>query len=137
MGVTGIVYDPDAMTAEDASTWSVFNNPDYFRRITIKDNVRDSYFAALGALKAEKLLSEEFRNAPDYSQQLAKEMNDVSEETVAAAQDLLQDFRDNVYAFETDSGKADIVSGKIAANYQWSGDAVYSMDLAEDDDVYL
>ncbi len=136
-GVTGIVYDPDAMTAEDASTWSVFNNPDYFRRITIKDNVRDSYFAALGALKAEKLLSEEFRNAPDYSQQLAKEMNDVSEETVAAAQDLLQDFRDNVYAFETDSGKADIVSGKIAANYQWSGDAVYSMDLAEEDDVYL
>ena len=64
-------------------------------------------------------------------------MNDVSEETVAAAQDLLQDFRDNVYAFETDSGKADIVSGKIAANYQWSGDAVYSMDLAEEDDVYL
>lgn len=136
-GVTGIVYDPDAMTKEDASTWNVFNNPDYFRRVTIKDNVRDSYFAALGALKADKLLSDEFRNAPDYHEQLAIEMNDVSEETVAAAQDLLQDFRDNVYAFETDSGKADIVSGKIAANYQWSGDAVYSMDLAEEDDVFL
>lgn len=136
-GVTGIVYDPDAMTAQDASTWHVFTNKEYFRRITLKDNVRDSYFAALGVLKSNQLMSDTFRNAKDYKEQLAKEMNDVDEETIAKAQDLLQDFRNNVYAFETDSGKADIVSGKIAANYQWSGDAVYSMDLAEEDDVYL
>lgn len=136
-GITGIVYDPDAMTEEDASTWHVFDNPDYFRRVTIKDNVRDSYFAALGALKRDKLMSDEFLSLPDYREQLAIEMNDVSPETIAAAQDLLQDMKDNVYAFETDSGKADIVSGKIAANYQWSGDAVYSMDLAEEDDVFL
>jgi spermidine/putrescine transport system substrate-binding protein len=136
-GVTGILYNPDEMTKEDASTWSVFNNPDYERRITIKDNVRDSYFAALGAIKSQKLTSDEFINDENYRDNLADEMNDVSSETIAAAQEFLQDAKDNVYAFETDSGKADIVSGKIAANYQWSGDAVYSMDLAEEDDVYL
>jgi spermidine/putrescine transport system substrate-binding protein len=136
-GVTGILYNPDEMTAEDASTWSVFNNPDYERRITIKDNVRDSYFAALGALKADKLLSDDFINDEAYRDNLAAEMNDVSTGTIDAAQEFLQDAKDNVYSFETDSGKADIVSGKIAANYQWSGDAVYSMDLAEEDDVYL
>ena len=43
----------------------------------------------------------------------------------------------NIYALETDSGKADMVTGKIVANYQWSGDAVYAMDLAEEDGVYL
>jgi spermidine/putrescine transport system substrate-binding protein len=136
-GVTGILYNPDEMTEDDASTWSVFNNPDYERRITMKDNVRDSYFAAVGALKADKLTSEDFVNDENYRENLADEMNDVSSETIDAAQDFLQDAKDNVYAFETDSGKADIVSGKIAANYQWSGDAVYSMDLAEEDDVYL
>ncbi|MDD6327815.1 MAG: extracellular solute-binding protein [Eubacteriales bacterium] len=136
-GVTGILYNPEEMTEEDASTWNVFNNPDYYRRITIKDNVRDSYFAAVAACKDDLLLSDDFINAPDYQERLAIEMNDVSKDTIKEAQDLLQDWKDNVYAFETDSGKADIVSGKIAANYQWSGDAVYAMDLAEEDDVYL
>jgi spermidine/putrescine transport system substrate-binding protein len=136
-GVTGILYNPDEMTEEDASTWSVFNNPAYERRITIKDNVRDSYFAALGAIKSEELTGDEFVNDENYRDKLADEMNDVSSETISAAQEFLQAAKDNVYAFETDSGKADIVSGKIAANYQWSGDAVYSMDLAEEDDVYL
>lgn len=136
-GVTGILYNPDEMTREEASSWSVFKNPDFKRRVTIKDNVRDSYFAAVGALKADMLLSEDFINQENYSERLAEEMNDVSPETIAKAQDMLQDMKNNVYAFETDSGKADIVSGKIAANYQWSGDAVYAMDLAEEDDVYL
>lgn len=136
-GVTGILYNPEEMSYEDACSWNVFNNPDYNRRITIKDNVRDSYFAAVGALKADLLLSDAFKNAEDYSKKLAAEMNDTSRETVVSAQNLLQDIRDNVYAFETDSGKSDIVSGKIAANYQWSGDAVYAMNLAEEDDVYL
>ena len=45
--------------------------------------------------------------------------------------------KDNVYSFEVDSGKADMVTGKVAANYQWSGDAVYTMDQAEDDDCEL
>ena len=37
-----------------------------------------------------------------------------------------------------DSGKNDIVTGKIAVNLAWSGDAVYSMDVAEEEEeVYL
>ncbi len=44
---------------------------------------------------------------------------------------------DNIYSLETDSGKADMITGKIVANYQWSGDAVYAMDQAEEDGVYL
>ena len=45
--------------------------------------------------------------------------------------------KDNAYSFETDSGKADMVTGKVAANYQWSGDAVYTMDQADEDDFPL
>lgn len=64
-------------------------------------------------------------------------MNDVTPDTIEAVEELLQDMMGNVYALETDSGKSDMVTGKIAANYQWSGDAVYAMDLAEEDNVYL
>ena len=29
--------------------------------------------------------------------------------------------KENAYSFESDSGKADMVTGKVLANYQWSG----------------
>lgn len=136
-GVTGILYNPEKMTAEEAGTWTVLNNPKFAKQITVKDNVRDSYFAAVGALQRDKLMDPEFRAQEDYSEQLKDIMNDVSPETIAKAQDLLQDIKDNVYSFETDSGKADMITGKVIANYQWSGDAVYAMDQAEEDGVQL
>ena len=43
----------------------------------------------------------------------------------------------NVYSFETDSGKADLVSGKVVANLQWSGDGVYSMQQVEEEGIKL
>ena len=136
-GITGIVYNPDEVTHEEASTWKILNNPKFSRQVTIKDNVRDSYFAAVGALKSDLLVSEEFRSLPDYPARLEEEMNDVSPETIAQVQDYLQDVKNNTYSFETDSGKADMITGKVLANYQWSGDAVYTMDQAEEDDYYL
>lgn len=136
-GITGILYNPEKMTADEAGTWTVLNNPKFAKQITIKDNVRDSYFAAVGALQRDKLMDPGFRAQDDYSEQLKDIMNDVSPETIAKSQDLLQDIKDNVYSFETDSGKADMITGKVVANYQWSGDAVYAMDQAEEDGVQL
>jgi spermidine/putrescine transport system substrate-binding protein len=136
-GITGLVYNPALVPQEDVSTWNILTNPAYHRRITIKDNVRDAYFAAVGALKSEKLVSEKFRKNPEYPLLLEQEMNDTSKKTVGDVQEYLQAVRDNVYSFETDSGKSDMITGKIAVNYQWSGDAVYAIDQAEDNGVKL
>jgi spermidine/putrescine transport system substrate-binding protein len=136
-GITGIVYNPEVVSKEEASTWRILDNPKFKRQVTIKDNVRDSYFAAVGALKRDLLISDDFKSSPDYAVRLESEMNDVSGETIQKVQDYLQDVKDNVYSFETDSGKSDMVTGKVVANYQWSGDAVYSLDQAEEDDFIL
>lgn len=136
-GVTGIVYNPDEVSEEDASSWKILSNPAYRRRITIKDNVRDSYFAAVGALKSELLTEKGFREAADYAACLEKEMNDTSLQTIQQVQSYLQGVKDNAYSFESDSGKADMITGKVVANYQWSGDAVYTMDQAQQDGYYL
>ena len=82
-------------------------------------------------------MDESLRNAPDYQERLMQIMNDVDSDTIENVEDILQDMQGNVYSFETDSGKADMISGKVVANYQWSGDAVYAMDQAEEDDFYL
>ena len=136
-GVTGIVYNPEVVSEEDASSWKILDDPNYYRQITIKDNVRDSYFAAVGALKSDLLTDPAFLSDPDYEQRLEEEMNDVSPETIAQVEAYLQDVKDNAYSFETDSGKVDMITGRVVANYQWSGDAVYTMDQADEDDFTL
>lgn len=136
-GITGIVYNPEKITHEEASTWGILSDPAYERQVTMKDNVRDACFAALGALKSRQLKSGEFTSDPEYALKLEQEMNDVSPENIARIQEYLQGVKDNVYSFETDSGKADMITGKVLANYQWSGDAVYTMDQAEEDGYLL
>lgn len=136
-GVTGILYNPEMVTEAEAATWTIINNDKFRRQVTIKDNVRDALFAAVGAIKAELLLDPNFRQREDYHEQLALEMNDVSAPMIDAARTYLQQTKDNIYSFETDSGKADMITGKVLASYQWSGDAVYAMDQAEEDDFYL
>ncbi|MBQ2258482.1 MAG: extracellular solute-binding protein [Lachnospiraceae bacterium] len=136
-GITGVLYNPELVTEEEASTWKIFGNPKFNRQVTLKDNVRDSYFTALGILKADLLTDQAFTGAADYHDRLDAEMNDVRKETIDEAQALLTDLRNNVYSLETDSGKADMITGKIVANYQWSGDAVYAMDQADEDDFEL
>lgn len=136
-GVTGIVYNPDEVTEEEASTWSILSNEKFYRQITIKDNVRDAYFPTLAIMNADLLTSEAFKNSPDYQDRLLDIMNDTEKSTIDQAEEKLKEIRENVYSFETDSGKADMISGKVLANLQWSGDAVYAMDQAEEDDFYL
>lgn len=136
-GVVGFLYNPEVLSEEDVSTWKLLVNEDYKCQITIKDNVRDSYFATLGAIKGDMFLSEEFLNDPDYHERLEKEMNDTSPETIAQALEFLQKVKENAYSFETDSGKADMVTGKVYSNLQWSGDAVYAMDQADEEDFEL
>ena len=45
----------------------------------------------------------------------------------------MKEIKENVNSFETDSGKADMITGKVKANYQWSGDGVFIMDEADAD----
>ena len=132
-GTTGFVYNPEFVTEEDAATFGILNNGDYFKQVTIKDNVRDAYFATLGIIHGDELLSLGSGTGDDDERSAL--LNDTSDEAIAAAEDKLKEIKENVYSFETDSGKSDMVTGKVLANYQWSGDAVYILDEAEGDEL--
>ncbi len=129
-GTTGLVYNPDKIDAADVSSWDLLLNDKYKRQVTIKDNVRDAYFATLGIINKENLTDAEI-DAKTRSNIL----NATDPATIAKAQETLKSIKENVYSFETDSGKSDMVTGKVLANYQWSGDAVAIMDNAESDKI--
>ena len=141
-GSTGFVYNPEKFgqspteAREIMSSWYCLSNEACKRRITAKDNVRDSYFMGLGMYYEKELLALD-PNSPNYAATLSEKMNDISVETMAEVKELLVKARRNLYGLETDEGKTDVAAGRLDASYQWSGDAVYIMDMAEENDLTL
>jgi len=136
-GTLGLVYNPEEVSKEDAEHWEILLNKDYFKRVTIKDSVRDAYFGAICYANYDEITSDEFLSDPNYHKRLSETLNRTDKDTVDLVQDVLTKCKNNVYSFETDAGKADLVTGKVVANQQWSGDAVYTMDQAMEDGMDL
>ena len=136
-GTLGYVYNPKYVSREDAEDWGLLLNQKYYKKITAKDSVRDCYFAVRGMQTQKEILTKEFQNQSNYKERLSSLLNDTSDQSIQNAGMILSKIKDNVYSFETDSGKADLVSGKVVANLQWSGDGVYSMQQVEEEGIKL
>ena len=154
-GTLGILFDPEygerdaETTIEDMQDWSVLWNPDYKGISSIKDSVRDTY--AIGLLNALNDDFEEngetvegFKTLMDkhnkgiytdevYNEKFSELFNKCDDVTLDKVKDSLTKLKGNVFGMEVDSGKQDIVTGKIGINFAWSGDAVYSMEQAEEE----
>ena len=121
-GTVGLIYDPEVIDVSDVSTWNVMWDSKYQNKATTKDSVRDTYFVGVMHVYQDEL------------HELNEIMNRIDDETLAKVEVDLKLLKENIFGLEVDSGKSDIVSGKISMNLAWSGDAVYSMDLAEEED---
>lgn len=102
---------------------------------SIKDSMRDTY--AIGIFERYKELfdptSPKYIN--DYHER-NEQFNKCDDETIKQVQETLIDLKQNIFGFEVDSGKDDIVTQKIGVNIAWSGDAVNSIGrgyYADDD----
>lgn len=134
-GTTGLIYNPqiDGIADDlDEYGWSILLQNKYKKQATTKDNVRDTYFVGLAILFRDELMNLD-RNAPDYNEKVTEIMNRTDEKTVSAVYEILLDMKRNIFGFETDTGKSDMVKGTICLNFAWAGDAVYAMDLAEEE----
>lgn len=143
-GTMGFIYNPETIDAEDIKHWSILWDSKYKNMATAKDSIRDTYvvgvmyvyYDELMQLK-EKLNNNQITNT-EYTVEVGKIMNRCDDETLKKVKKALTEMKNNVYGFEVDSGKSDIVTGKVSINFAWSGDAVYSLNVAEEEnEVYL
>lgn len=98
---------------------------------SIKDSMRDTY--ALGNFEVFK---DYYLNTEDDYFKRNEKFNDCSDETIEVIKNKLIELKGNIFGFEVDSGKNDIVTQKIGVNLAWSGDAVNSINrgyYADDD----
>ena len=151
-GTLGILFNPEysaysnyevADVIEDMHySFSALWNSSYKGSISIKNSMRDTFAAGLmksyeedfASLKAK--LDDGTYDIETYMNEYAKVFNGENENNFATVvnnvQNSLESLKNNIFGLEVDSGKQDIVTGKIGINLAWSGDAVYSMDQAED-----
>lgn len=139
-GTLGIIYNPKfeiyksrELTEKifnDIKSYNILWDSNYKKTISIKDSMRDTY--AIGLIhkyqdelnKAskedrQKIFDRGGEDDPDY----IKHINEIKDEILK--------LRENIFGFEVDSGKEDIVTGKIGIDTAWSGDAVYSINQSQ------
>lgn len=139
-GTMGFVYSDNAVGFADENgnvSWGTVWQEKYAKKATIKDSVRDSYILALGYIYADELNAILSERPSDMAAKLEDIFNRADSTTIQKSGDAFKALVKNLYGFEVDSGKKDMVTGKIDVNFAWSGDAVFSLDTAEEDGVYL
>ena len=121
-GTTGILYNTDEVTYEEACTWDVIRNPKFAGRILIKDAPRDVYGPVLIYLKQKEL--------QEGTVTLQELMSDSSDESIAAVEAYLKQVKDGVLGWEADFGKDQMTKNRGVVSLNWSGDAVWAIEEA-------
>lgn len=128
-GTTGILYNTDHVTAEEASTWDVIRNPKFAGKILIKDAPRDVYAPVLIYLKQKELQA--------GTVTLQDLMQDSSAESIQAVEDYLMQVKPGVVGWEADLGKEQMTKDRAYVSLNWSGDAVWAIEEAQSVGVNL
>ena len=121
-GTTGMLYNTKYVTAEQAATWSTLHNPQFAKKIFIKDAFRDVYGPILVYLKHEAIDRGEVT--------MDEVMYDASDESIALVEAFLKQAKRLVAGWEADFGKEMMTKEKAYINLTWSGDAVWAIEEA-------
>ncbi len=128
-GTSGIIYNTEKVTPEEAGTWDIIRNPKFAGQILIKDAPRDVYGPVLIYLKQEDLKAGKVT--------LQELMSDSSDASLAAVEAYLKQVKDGVLGWEADFGKDQMTKGRGVVSLNWSGDAVWAIEEAAEVGVSL
>lgn len=134
-GTLGILYNTNYVTDEQVreAGWGLFWNetdiPEIEGKILIKDSIRDTYCAAVMYLYEYDKLPEK------YMAMSGDELiSCTDDELVSLVEEALRDQKKHLKGYEVDFGKDDMVKGIAYVDLAWSGDAMYAIEEATDDD---
>ncbi len=134
-GTLGILYNTNYVTDEQVQKagwglfWNETNIPEIEGKILIKDSIRDTYCAAVMYLYEYNKLPEK------YMAMTGDELiSCTDDELVSLVEEALRDQKKHLKGYEVDFGKDDMVKEIAYVDLAWSGDAMYAIEEATDDD---
>ena len=138
-GTTGLLYNTNYVTEEEASTWATLHNEKFRKKIFIKDAFRDVYSTALIYLRQTELDEAKKRGevSADAKLNLDSLMYDSSDKSIADVEAFLKKAKPLVAGWEADFGKEMMTKEKAYINLSWSGDATWAIEEAAEVGVSL
>ena len=121
-GTTGLLYNPEFVTDEEADSWSIIWDDRFASKILMKDAYRDIY----GCM----LMYAHYQDVLDGKATRQELMNNTSDEAIATVENLLKSAKQNIAGWEVDFGKEMMTKKKAYINVSWSGDAVWAIEEA-------
>ena len=152
-GTTGILFNTENVTAEEASSWDLLFDERLEGKILIKDAFRDVYSPMLVYAKTLELREEGVlgatetlplndaaameRNLDEAIPTIEGLMYDASDASIAHVEEYLKRMKQLVAGWEADFGKEMMTQNKAWINLMWSGDAVWAIEEAAEVGVSL
>lgn len=143
------IYDKDIL---NAANWGILFNKngdgeilhkDLTGSILMKDSIRDSYVATIFyLLESGQLdgLTYQDKNSDLYGTKytdmpIASLINAVDEQLIELCEKALVEQKSQLFGYEVDFGKDDLLKGNAMVDLAWSGDAMYAVEESWDDDL--
>lgn len=123
-GTTGLLYNTEFVSDEEASTWASIWNPRFQGRILMKDAFRDVYGSMMMYVRKGEIES--------GSATRSQVMNDLSDKYLKIFEDTMAAAKNNITGWEVDFGKERMSQGKDWINVTWSGDAMWAIEEVSD-----
>ena len=152
-GTTGILYNADYVTEEEASSWDLMFDERLEGKILIKDAFRDVYSPMLvyaktleardaGIIGVDETLplndaAAAERGIEGLVPTIEELMFDSSDASIALVEEYLKQMKRLVAGWEADFGKEMMTQNKAWINLMWSGDAVWAIEEAAEVGVSL
>lgn len=121
-GTSGILYNADKLSRDVVKSWSSLWDPQYKGKVLMKDNYWDVYnMVVIKSLYPEVAAGR--RTLDDVA-------NAHTDDDIAVVEEQLKAIKPNLAGWEADFGKEMMTKGEILMSYNWSGDAVWSIEEA-------
>lgn len=135
------IYESDIM---NKANWGILFNDDgdgnklaegLTGNILMKDSIRDSYAATVFYLKERgKLSGLKDSNGKSYDDMAAGELiNAVDDTLIELCKEALTTQKKELFGYEVDFGKDDLLKGNATVDLAWSGDAMYAVEESWND----
>ncbi len=119
-GTTGILYNADKVTDEEAATWDAIRNPKFAGKILIKDAPRDVYGPVIITLRQKEL--------QEGTVTLDELMQIPTDKDLADVEAYMMEVRELIAGWEADFGKDQMAQDRAWLSLNWSGDAVWAIE---------
>lgn len=131
----GILFNDSGKRDEEGNIIPL--SKDLTGSILMKDSIRDSYAATIFyLLESGRLDGLKMGDGRAYTDLSANELiNTVDDNLIELCKDVLTEQKSELFGYEVDFGKDDLLKGNAMVDLAWSGDALYAVEESWNDDL--